>query len=143
MTPVAPTDRSWSVCPWPGRPADGNLAGSEIPLPRRTMVVHIDEAKLETFLGQVLGDLAACYGGVMASLGDRLGLYDALAGAGPLSSAEVADRAGCAERYVREWLNSQVAAGYLEYDPQTERYTLPPEHAAVLTDPESPFLLIP
>jgi len=107
------------------------------------MAVHIDEAKLETFLGQVLGDLAACYGGVMASLGDRLGLYDALAGAGPLSSAEVADRAGCAERYVREWLNSQVAAGYLEYDPQTERYTLPPEHAAVLTDPESPFLLIP
>jgi SAM-dependent methyltransferase len=107
------------------------------------MAVHIDEAKLETFLGQVLGDLAACYGGVMASLGDRLGLYDALNGAGPLSSAEVAERSGCAERYVREWLNSQVAAGYLEYDPQAERYTLPPEHAAVLADPESPLLLIP
>ena len=107
------------------------------------MAVHIDEAKLETFLGQVLGDLAACYGGVMASLGDRLGLYAALAGAGPLTSAEVAERSGCAERYVREWLNSQVAAGYIEYDPQAESYTLPPEHAAVLTDAESPFLLIP
>jgi SAM-dependent methyltransferase len=107
------------------------------------MAVHIDEAKLETFLGQVLGDLAACYGGVMASLGDRLGLYDALAGAGPLTSAEVAERSGCAERYVREWLNSQVAAGYIQYDPQTESYTLPPEHAAVLADAESPLLLIP
>jgi SAM-dependent methyltransferase len=107
------------------------------------MSVHLDEAKLETFAGQVLGDLAACYGGVMASLGDRLGLYGTLAGAGPLTSAEVAERSGCAERYVREWLNSQVAAGYLEYDPQTASYTLPPEHAAVLADAESPFLLIP
>src|SRR5215510_13543610 len=98
------------------------------------MAVHIDEAKLETFVGQVLGDLAACYGGVMASLGDRLGLYDVLAGAGPLTSTEVAERSGCAERYVREWLNSQVAAGYIEYDPPTESYTLPPEHAAVLSD---------
>jgi predicted O-methyltransferase YrrM len=91
----------------------------------------------------VLGDLAACYGGVMVSLGDRLGLYDALNGAGPLTSAEVAERSGCAERYVREWLNSQVAAAYIEYDPDTERYTLPPEHAAVLSDRDSPTLVIP
>jgi SAM-dependent methyltransferase len=79
----------------------------------------------------------------MVSLGDRLGLYDALNGAGPLTSMEVAERSGCAERYVREWLNSQVAAGYVEYDPDTERYTLPPEHAAVLSDRESPTLVIP
>jgi SAM-dependent methyltransferase len=107
------------------------------------MAVHMDETKLEAFVGQVLGDLAACYGGVMVSLGDRLGLYDALNGAGPLTSMEVAERSGCAERYVREWLNSQVAAGYVEYDPDTERYTLPPEHAAVLSDRESPTLVIP
>jgi SAM-dependent methyltransferase len=107
------------------------------------MAVQIDETKLEAFVGQVLGDLAACYGGVMVSLGDRLGLYDALNGAGPLTSMEVAERSGCAERYVREWLNSQVAAGYVEYDPDTERYTLPPEHAAVLSDRESPTLVIP
>jgi SAM-dependent methyltransferase len=107
------------------------------------MAVQIDETKLEAFVGQVLGDLAACYGGVMVSLGDRLGLYDALNGAGPLTSMEVAERSGCAERYVREWLNSQVAAGYVEYDPDTERYTLPPEHAAVLSDRESPMLVIP
>jgi SAM-dependent methyltransferase len=107
------------------------------------MAVHIDETKLEAFVGRVLGDLAACYGGVMVSLGDRLGLYDTLNGAGPLTSAEVAERSSCAERYVREWLNSQVAAGYVEYDPDTERYTLPPEHAAVLADRESPTLMIP
>src|SRR5919204_2672155 len=100
--------------------------------------VDIDQAKFEAFLNQVFGDLAACYGGVMVSLGDRLGLYHALNGAGPLTSAEVADPSGCAERYVREWLNSQVAAGYLEYDPQTGRYELPVEHAAVLADRDSP-----
>jgi SAM-dependent methyltransferase len=103
----------------------------------------IDDAKLETFLGQVFGDLAACYGGVMVSLGDRLGLYEALAGAGPLTSAEVAERSGCAERYVREWLNSQVAAGYVEYEPEAATYTLPPEHAAVLADRDSAVLLTP
>jgi SAM-dependent methyltransferase len=105
--------------------------------------VNIDEAKLEAFLARAFGDLAACYGGVMVSLGDRLGLYDCLNGAGPLTSAEVAERAGCAERYVREWLNSQAAAGYLEYDPETATYELPPEHAAVLVDRESPTLLTP
>jgi SAM-dependent methyltransferase len=103
----------------------------------------IDETKLEAFLGQAFGDLAACYGGVMVSLGDRLGLYECLGGAGPLSSAEVAERSGCAERYVREWLNSQVAAGYLDYDPQDATYELPPEHAAVLADRDSPILLTP
>jgi SAM-dependent methyltransferase len=105
--------------------------------------VDIDEAKFEAFLDQVFGDLSASYGGVMVSLGDRLGLYDALNGAGPLSAAEVAERSGCAERYVREWLNSQVAAGYLEYDPSAATYHLPPEHAAVLADRNSPTLLTP
>jgi SAM-dependent methyltransferase len=103
----------------------------------------LDEAKFEAFLNQAFGDLAACYGGVMVSLGDRLGLYACLNGAGPLTSAEVAERSGCAERYVREWLNSQAAAGYLEYDPQAATYVLPPEHAAVLADRDSPTLLTP
>jgi SAM-dependent methyltransferase len=108
-----------------------------------TQPAQIDEAKLQGFLGQVFGDLAACYGGVMVSLGDRLGLYECLAGAGPLTSDEVAERSGCAERYVREWLNSQAAAGYVEYDPTAATYELPPEHAAVLADRESPTLLTP
>jgi SAM-dependent methyltransferase len=74
-------------------------------------------------------------------MGDRLGLYRALAGAGPLSPAELADRTGTAERYVREWLNSQAAGGYVTYDPDSGRYTLPPEQAVALTDPDSPAYL--
>ena len=62
-------------------------------------------AKLDAFLARAVGDLSAGYGGVMVSLGNRLGLYKAMAGAGPLSSRELASRAGCAERYVREWLD--------------------------------------
>jgi SAM-dependent methyltransferase len=108
-----------------------------------THPVAIDEGKLEAFLGQVFGDLAACYGGVMVSLGDRLGLYDSLSGAGPLTSEDLAERSGCAERYVREWLNSQAAAGYVEYDPEAGTYELPAEHALVLADKESNTLLTP
>jgi SAM-dependent methyltransferase len=101
----------------------------------------IDETRVEAFTNQVFADLAACYGGVMVTLGDRLGLYRALAGAGPLTSREVADRAACAERYVREWLASQVAAGYIEYDPAAGTYRLPPEHAGVLADRSSPTFM--
>jgi SAM-dependent methyltransferase len=103
----------------------------------------LNEEKLQAFLDRAFTDLAASYGGVMVSLGDKLGLYRALAGAGPLTSAELAERAGCAERYVREWLGSQVAAAYVDYDPATETYELPAEHAAVLADPDSPTLLTP
>jgi SAM-dependent methyltransferase len=105
--------------------------------------IDLNEEKLQAFLERAFADLAACYGGVMVSLGDRLGLYRALDGAGPLTSAELAERAGCAERYVREWLGSQVAAAYLEYDPATETYELPAEHAAVLADSDSPTLVTP
>jgi SAM-dependent methyltransferase len=105
--------------------------------------IALNEEKLQAFLDRAFTDLAACYGGVMVSLGDKLGLYRALAGAGPLTSAELAERAGCAERYVREWLGSQVAAAYVDYDPGTETYELPAEHAAVLADPDSPTLLTP
>jgi SAM-dependent methyltransferase len=105
--------------------------------------IALNEDKLQAFLDRAFTDLAASYGGVMVSLGDKLGLYRALAGAGPLTSAELAERAGCAERYVREWLGSQVAAAYVEYDSAAETYELPPEHAAVLADPDSPMLLTP
>jgi 2-polyprenyl-3-methyl-5-hydroxy-6-metoxy-1,4-benzoquinol methylase len=74
-------------------------------------------------------------------MGDKLGLYRALAGAGPLAPAELAQRTGTAERYVREWLNAQAAGGYVEYDRDSGRYTLPPEQAAALTDPDSPAYL--
>src|SRR4051812_12052639 len=77
----------------------------------------------------------------MVVLGDKLGLYRAMAGAGPLTAAGCASRAGLAERYVREWLNNQAAGGYVRYDPGTDRYELPPEHAAVLADEEHPAFM--
>lgn len=101
----------------------------------------IDQSKLEAFLMQALGDLSAGYGGVMVSLGNKLGLYKAMAGAGPLSAKELASRAGCAERYVSEWLNSQAAGGYVQYHGVSGTYELTAEQALVLADEDSPLFL--
>jgi hypothetical protein len=73
----------------------------------------IDPAKLDAVIGRAIADISAGYGGVMISIGNKLGLYKAMADSGPLTSREIAKRAGCAERYVREWLGSQVAGGYV------------------------------
>lgn len=101
----------------------------------------IDPTKLNALIGRMVGDLSAGYGGVMVSLGNRLGLYKAMAGAGPLTSREVAGRANCAERYVREWLNSQVAGGYMAYHAISDSYELTPEQAFLLADPDSPVFI--
>ena len=101
----------------------------------------IDEAKLNDLLGRVVGDLSSGYGGIMVSIGDKLGLYRAMAGTGPLSSQEVAKRSGCAERYVREWLNAQAAGGYVLYHPTSSTYELTPEQALVLADDTSPTFI--
>lgn len=101
----------------------------------------IDPARLDALVQRAVGDLSAGYGGVMVSLGNRLGLYRAMRGAGPLSSREVAGRAGCAERYVREWLGSQVAGGYVAYHAISDTYELTPEQACVLADEESPVFI--
>lgn len=101
----------------------------------------IDQTKLESFVMRAIGDLSAGYGGVMVSLGSKLGLYKALAGAGPLTSAELAQRASCAERYVREWLNAQAAGGYVNYHAVSDTYELSPEQALVLADEDSPVYI--
>lgn len=106
-----------------------------------TDALPIDEARLETLVGATVGELAAAVSGVLALLGDRLGLYRALAGAGPLTAAELAERTGTAERYVREWLANQAAGGIVEYDPATETFTLPPEQAMIYADESSPTYL--
>lgn len=103
--------------------------------------MQIDENALNAFVEKAVGDLSAGYGGVMVSLGNKLGLYKAMAGAGPLSSQELAGRTGCAERYVREWLNSQVAGGYALYHPASGTYELTPEQAMVLADDTSPVFI--
>ncbi len=100
-----------------------------------------DQNKLDEFVGRAVGDLSAGYGGVMIGLGDRLGLYKAMANAGPLTSHEVARRAGCAERYVREWLNAQAAGGYVAYHPASGTYELTAEQAMVLADDQSPVFI--
>ncbi len=103
----------------------------------------IDPAKVEAFAMRAIGDLTAGYTGVMVSLGSKLGLYKAMAGAGPLSAKELAKRAGCAERYVREWLNAQAAGGYLGYHAVSDTYEISPEHAMVLADEDSPVYIPP
>lgn len=103
----------------------------------------IDAAKVEAFAMRAIADATAGYTGVMVSLGHKLGLYKAMAGAGPLSAKELAKRAGCAERYVREWLNAQAAGQYLAYHPVSDTYELVPEHALVLADEDSPVFMPP
>ena len=103
--------------------------------------VEIDGDKLMQFVFQAVGDVGATLNTALVVMGDRLGLYRALAEAGPLSPAGLAERTGTAERYVREWLNAQAAGGYVTYDPDSGRYTLPPEQAAALTDPNCPVYL--
>ena len=101
----------------------------------------IDQAKLESFVMRAIGDLSAGYGGVMVSLGSKLGLYKAMAYAGPISPKELAARTGCAERYVREWLNAQAAGGYVAYHAASGAYELSPEQAMVLADEDSPVYI--
>ena len=100
--------------------------------------VQIDEAKLEAFMGKVVGDLSSSVVTTMCTIGDRLGLFKELAANGPATSQELADRAGINERYAREWLGCLASAGYLEYDPASDRCTLPPEHAMALAQEAGP-----
>jgi SAM-dependent methyltransferase len=102
----------------------------------------IDERKLEAFMNKAVGDMGAVISAPLMTIGERLGLYRAMAGAGPLTSTEVADRTEVAERSVREWLANQAAGGYVTYDPETDRYTLPDEHALALADEDSPFYIL-
>src|SRR3954447_1884507 len=101
----------------------------------------VDMDKLMGFVFKAVGEVGATLNTALVVMGDRLGLYRALAGAGPLTPAELAGRTETAERYVREWLNAQAAGGYVEYDPDSGRYTLPPEQANALTDETSPAYL--
>ncbi len=97
----------------------------------------------ERFVHQVLGDLSSTMTGVMLSLGHRLGFYEALAVHGPLTSVQLAERTHVAERYAREWLHQQRAAGYLSYDAPTCRFALTSGAAPVLAVADSPVFLPP
>jgi SAM-dependent methyltransferase len=99
---------------------------------------QIDQQKLEAFLGKVVTDFGAALSSSLVYVGQRLGLYKALAEGGASTPAELAARTGTQERYVREWLINQATGGYVEYDPAGGKFSLSPEQAAALADEESP-----
>ncbi len=101
----------------------------------------IDIDKLMSFVFRAVDEVGATLNTALVVMGDKLGLYRALSGSGPLSPAELARRTGISERYAQEWLNAQAAGGYIEYDPDSGRYVLPPEHAVAMTDETSPAYL--
>jgi len=103
--------------------------------------MQIDQAKLERFMGQAVGEIGAAMNAALVIIGDKLGLYKALAGAGPMTSTELAQKTGTTERYVREWLSAQAAGGFVTYDAATERFTLPDEQAFALAVEDSPAYL--
>ena len=102
----------------------------------------VDELRLQEFLGQAVTDMGAAMNGVLVMIGGELGLWEALGGAGPLTAAEIAEKTGVSERYVREWASAQAASGYLTYDAEVETFTLPPEQAMAFADPDSPVFML-
>lgn len=98
----------------------------------------IDETKLGEFMNKVVSDVGAAMSGALVMIGDRLGLYRAMAVLGPTTASELATRTETSERYVSEWLDAQASGGYVTYDPKTKRYTLPEEQAFALADDQSP-----
>jgi len=98
----------------------------------------IDPERLNAFMGKFVGDLGAGLHAALVILGDKLGLYKAMAGAGPIGPAELARRTSCDERYVREWLNAMAAGGYVSYDSGRDAYYLNDEQAFALADENSP-----
>jgi SAM-dependent methyltransferase len=100
---------------------------------------QLDQAKLEAFVERIVLDVGTAMRGGLLYIGDRLGLFKALADAGPVTAAQLAERTGLNERYLREWLGSMATAEYVEHDPASHTYSLPIEHALPLADEEFPF----
>ena len=103
--------------------------------------MEVDQKRLKSFMGKMLGDVGASMNASLMLLGDRLGLYRALAKEGPMDPAALATATGTAERYVREWLSAQAAAGYVEYDGATGLFSMLPEQAMALADEDSPYFM--
>ena len=101
----------------------------------------ISQDKLHEFLGKAIVDFGATFNAALIRIGDKLGLYKALASGGPQTPAELAKRTGTAERYVREWLSAQAAGGYVTYDSSNGRFHLSEEQAFAMADESSPVFL--
>lgn len=101
----------------------------------------IDPEKLNEFLGRALVDFGATFHAALVRIGDKLGLYKALAAGGPQTPAELAKRTGTTERYIREWLSAQAAGGYVSYAPTTGKFYLSEEQAFAMADETSPAFM--
>jgi SAM-dependent methyltransferase len=98
----------------------------------------VDEQRLNDFVGRFAQDLGAVLHAATVLVGDRLGLYAAMGDSRPVTPAQLAERTGCDERYLAEWLSAQAASGYAEYDPATGSFHLTEEQAFALTNPDNP-----
>lgn len=98
----------------------------------------LDMQKLEPLLGKMVTEMGAAANASLVLLGDKLGLFRALAADGPMDSVALAQKTGTHERYVREWLAAQAASGFITFDPQANAFSMSPEQAALLGDPDSP-----
>ena len=101
----------------------------------------IDPEKLNEFLGRALVDFGATFHAALVRIGDKLGLYKALAAGGPQTSGELAKRTNTTERYIREWLSAQAAGGYINYDSTTGKFYLTEEQAFAMADETSPAFM--
>ena len=102
-----------------------------------------DVRKVEKFAGQVINDLSAGMSGVLTQVGHELGLYKAMHRLGPTNAEQLSEKTNTFKRYIQEWLNNQAAGGYVLYDAERKTYLLPPEHALVLANEESPAYMAP
>ncbi|MGG5822969.1 class I SAM-dependent methyltransferase [Falsiroseomonas sp. HW251] len=100
-----------------------------------------DQDKLNAMLGRMVGDLGSIATGALVLLGDRLGLFKAMQNGKPVTASELASRTGTHDRYVREWLSAQAAAGYVDYDAAAERFSLNPEQATIFANEDSPAFM--
>ena len=103
--------------------------------------MDVNSDRLNAFMGKMVTEFGAAMNASLVLLGDKLGLYRALADKGPMSSSELAKATGTAERYVREWLASQAASGYIDYDSASQKFSMLPEQAMALADEDSPVFL--
>jgi len=104
-------------------------------------MAELDLEKAKQVAQTVVGDVGTVVHGALCYIGDRMGLFKAMAGAGPLTVEQLAGKTGLSARYVREWLGAMATAHYVEYDAAAATYLLTPEYAAALADEDSPFFV--
>ena len=107
----------------------------------KTSALNVDEEKLHKFLDKAIEEMGGAMNTALVTIGDRLGLYKAMAGAGKMSAKELAGKTGTDARYVQEWLSAQAAGGFIQYHPDSQTFSLPDEQAMALAVDDSPCFL--